>query len=288
MSILASGFLLLTSGFSFPQEAAFPGGKAFVQVTVTDPLRRYVAGLDISNFRLYEGKKHAPRDITGFTHQSAPVTLAIIYDLRLGDQSTYRQQVTNCVRRFLGSGNSEDEAVLIPFHRTGALAQMVSGQGVITENIPSFNEISGLSELEQAVDAGLTRIKNKTGKKALAIVTAADDREVAKAHSRAGAGIGAQPGLQLFTIKKAGVLPRASRSSKPSIIGTVYILEDFQDAGYYLDLVCDEVRNQYILEYSPSGGESSGALRDVSVEIDSPKGLPKLKAKVGKPYLSDK
>jgi Ca-activated chloride channel homolog len=49
-----------------------------INVTVTDPLNRFVTGLEKEHFRLYEDK--IQQDITQFSSEDAPISIGLVFD----------------------------------------------------------------------------------------------------------------------------------------------------------------------------------------------------------------
>src|SRR6476659_11346340 len=70
-----------------PSEKQEPAPKAnirvdstmvLIPVTVTDPLNRFVTGLEKENFKLTEDK--LPQDITQFSSEDAPLSVGVVFD----------------------------------------------------------------------------------------------------------------------------------------------------------------------------------------------------------------
>ena len=49
-----------------------------IPVTVTDPLNRFVTGLDKENFKIFEDKKE--QEISQFSSEDAPLSIGVIFD----------------------------------------------------------------------------------------------------------------------------------------------------------------------------------------------------------------
>jgi len=50
-----------------------------IPVTVTDPLNRFVTGLDRENFRLFEDKSE--QKVTHFASEDAPLSIGVVFDI---------------------------------------------------------------------------------------------------------------------------------------------------------------------------------------------------------------
>ena len=99
----------------------------FVKVSVTDPLNRYVTGLEKEHFKVYED--NVEQSVQYFSQQAAPISAGIIFDVSasMKDNNNIRK-AKNAIARFLESGNPEDENFLITFNNKTNLAQDFTDQ----------------------------------------------------------------------------------------------------------------------------------------------------------------
>ncbi len=58
--------------------------------------------------------------------------------------------------------------------------------------------------------------------------------------------------------------------------GRAFFPSSLKQIDYYCDLIQTELRNQYVLGYTPNNAAHDGKWRKVKVHLDSPEGLPKL------------
>ena len=249
-----------------------------VNVTVTDPVNRIVEGLQKNHFRLYENK--TAKVITYFAHQEIPLSFAIVCDLSEAAETT-RKETDVAIRSFLQSANSSDEFFLVLFNDKSALVKSISYQRSATEKVGYFNQIAGLSALDQAVLVGLKMVKNDCDKKALVVVTAASKMEIDMAYRTWQ--LEKQPRLQVYTIQKHGW---EMETVKP--YGRTFVVDDIDDVGYYLNLAYVELRNQYVLGYSPSNKKGPAVAPKISVKLNPPQGFPKLTARIANDYSTPK
>ena len=82
-------------------------------ITVTDPLNRYVIGLEEDHFRVFEGK--VEQEIIHFSNDRSPVSVGIILDIS-GSMEDDILSARNSVVRFLEQGHDLDEYFLITFN----------------------------------------------------------------------------------------------------------------------------------------------------------------------------
>jgi Ca-activated chloride channel homolog len=262
----------------------------FVKVSVTDPLNRYVTGLEKEHFRVFEDK--VEQDIVHFTQQSAPISVGIIFDVSgsMKDNNNINS-AKNAIIRFLQSGNPEDEYFLVTFNQKTTLVQSFTHQSTTIQNEVSFKSPGGRTALYDAVYMGLDQIKaGKNEKKALILITdgednssrytAAEVREFAK-----------ESDVQIYGIGEEGKLGYG-RSEIQNIVGITggraFFPNNFNELDYYIDLVHAELRNQYILGYTPTNKTHDGKWRRIRVKLEPPQGLPKLIVHAKEGYYAPK
>src|ERR1700690_858398 len=84
-----------------------------VNVTVTDPLNRFVTGLEKEHFRLFEDK--VEQVIAQFSAEDAPLSVGIVFDTS-GSMGSKLQKSREAVAQFFKTANPEDEFFLIEFN----------------------------------------------------------------------------------------------------------------------------------------------------------------------------
>jgi len=262
----------------------------FVKVSVTDPLNRYVTGLEKEHFKIYED--NVEQAITHFSQQSAPISAGIIFDVSasMKDNNNIRK-AKNAIARFLESGNPEDENFLITFNNKANLAQDFTDQSTSLQNEAAFQKPGGTTALYDAVYMGLDKIKEgRREKKALIIITDGEDNS-----SRYSAGevreFAKEMDVQVYAIGEEGTLG-TGRFEIQNIVnltgGRAFFPNNFGELDYYIDLIHAELRSQYVLGYNPTNKTHDGKWRRIKVKLDAPQGLPKLIVKAKEGYNAPK
>ncbi len=262
----------------------------FVKVAVTDPLNRFVTGLEKEHFKVYEDK--VEQQVVHFTQESAPISVGIIFDVSgsMKDNNNIGS-AKNAIKRFLQSGNPDDEYFLVTFNQKTTLVQSFTRESTTIQNEVAFKTPGGRTALYDAVYMGLDHIKGgRNEKKALILITDGEDnssrysatevREFAK-----------ESDVQIYGIGEEGKLGYG-RSEIQNIVsitgGRAYFPNSFNELDYYIDLVHAELRNQYILGYVPTNKTHDGKWRKIRVKIDPPAGLPKLLVHAQEGYYAPK
>src|ERR1700690_2375121 len=91
-----------------------------IPVTVTDPMNRFVTGLDKENFKVLEDKKE--QTITQFSSEDAPLSVGGVFDCS-GSMGHKLEKSRLAVAQFFKTANPEDEFFLVQFSDAAELAQ---------------------------------------------------------------------------------------------------------------------------------------------------------------------
>jgi Ca-activated chloride channel family protein len=261
-----------------------------VKVSVTDPLNRYVTGLEKDHFKVYEDK--VEQSITHFSQQSAPVSVGFIFDVSgsMKDNNNIKKAKA-AITRFFESGNPEDEFFLITFNQKTKLLQTFTDDSSTVQNEAAMQKPGGRTALYDAVYMGLDHVKRgKNDKKALILITDGEDnssryspaevREFAKESDVQIYGIGEEGNLGYGRFEIQGLVGLTG--------GRSFFPNNFNELDYYIDLVHAELRNQYVLGYTPTNKVHDGKWRRIRVKLDAPQGLPKLLVHTREGYYASK
>ena len=150
-----------------------------VPVSVTDPMQRFVTGLNRDNFEVYEGKK--PQRIQNFSSEDVPVSLGTILDVS-GSMNDKMSRVREAVNQFCEASNPQDEFFLVTFSDEPRLAVDFTSNPEDLKKELVFTQPKGRTSLLDAIYLGLRKMKNaKYGKRALLVISDGGDN-----HSRYG------------------------------------------------------------------------------------------------------
>src|SRR5262249_15026567 len=83
-----------------------------INVTVTDPLNRFVTGLEKENFRLLEDK--IEQKVIHFASEDAPLSIGLVFDTS-GSMGNKLNKSRQAVSEFFKTANPEDEFFLVQF-----------------------------------------------------------------------------------------------------------------------------------------------------------------------------
>jgi Ca-activated chloride channel homolog len=259
-----------------------------VPVSVTDPSNRYVLGLEKQDFHLFEDD--VPQTITHFSSEDAPLSIGLLVDTS-GSMGFKLDTSRRAVVEFLKTLNTSDEAFLVEFSDQADLAvSLTSDSAAIEDKLTSITS-GGLTALLDAVHTGLQEMKRaKNPRKALLIISDGGDNNSRYTATQI-AGLVREADVQIYAM---GVFEpvlsfglTTAEMSGPKLLseianqtgGRALAATNLRDLPGIAERIGIELRNQYVLAYSPSNKNRDGKYRKVQVKVDQPKALPALKAR---------
>ena len=257
-----------------------------VRISVTDPLNRYVIGLEEGHFRVFEGK--VEQEIIHFSNDRSPVSVGIILDIS-GSMEDDILSARNSVVRFLEQGHDLDEYFLITFNDRTKMAYEFTSR---RENIQSQIAIArpkGRTALYDSVYLGLEKIREGThDKKALIIITDGEDNRSRYTFSEVKQ-FAKESDVHIYVIGErgklgygTGIITEITRLTG----GRPFFPNNFKQLDYFVDLIHTELRNQYVIGYEPSDKEPDGKWRRIKVRLAPPEGLPALTVRARQGYYA--
>ena len=258
-----------------------------IPVTVTDPLNRFVTGLDKENFKLFEEKKE--QEISQFSSEDAPLSVGVIFDCS-GSMGSKLEKSRLAVAQFFKTANPEDEFFLVQFSDGAQLAQPFTTNLEEIQNRLTFTQSKGRTALLDAIYLGLHEMKKAHNpRKALLLISDGGDN-----NSRYTEGeiknLVKEADVQIYAIgifESAGARSRTSEELEgPALLsqmaeqtgGRQYQVDNLNELPDIAAKIGIELRNQYMLGYAPQNQDRDGKYRHVQVKLVQPRGLPPLRA----------
>jgi Ca-activated chloride channel family protein len=253
-----------------------------VPVTITDPMNRLVTGLDKENFQLYEG--NASQQIRTFSAEDAPVSLGVIFDSS-GSMNTKMDRAKEAVIEFFKTANPQDEFFMITFNDEPDEITDFTNSVDDIQNRLVFAVPRKRTALLDAIYMGISKMRHaKYAKKALLIISDGGDN-----HSRYSqkevTNLVRESDVLIYSIGVFGGGTTPEEAGGGSLLA--HISE--QSGGRLFEAnpvempdiakkIGIELRNRYILGYSPQNLARDGKYRRITVQVVPPRGLPKLSA----------
>jgi len=155
-----------------PAEVSVPLPKAnirvdtnvvLIPVTVTDPLNRFVTGLEQDSFKIFEDK--VEQKIVSFGSEDAPLSIGIVFDTS-GSMGSKLDKSRQAVSEFFKTANPEDEAFLVEFNDRPELVTPLTHNLEEIQNRLTFTQSKGRTALLDGVLLALHSMKKATNPRA--------------------------------------------------------------------------------------------------------------------------
>jgi len=257
-----------------------------IPAAVTDPLNRFVLGLQKQDFHLFEDGTE--QTIAHFSGEDAPLSLGLVFDTSgsMGDKLRTSRQAA---LRFLTTMNAQDEAFLIKFSDRAELAVGFTNQTEEIQNSLTAVQSGGLTAMLDAAEMALRQMKKaKNPRKAILIISDGGDNnsrysvaEIESLVREADVQVYAmgvfEPSIFPGLTKEEVSGPRLLSELAEQTGGRAFSASDPNDLPNVAVRIGIELRNQYVLAYSPKNHRRDGKYRRVEVKVNKPTGIPDLK-----------
>jgi Ca-activated chloride channel homolog len=256
-----------------------------IPVSVSDPLNRPVTGLERENFRVFDDRQE--QKISAFSMEDEPVAVGLVFDTS-GSMGAKLGRSRMAAHTFFRTSNPEDEFFLVEFDSSPHLVVPLTGNSGSIENQLVFTRSKGSTALLDALILALHEIrKSKRNKKALLVVsdggdnnsryTPAEVKSILAESDCLVYAIGVfesnMAGRPSEEIGGAGLLGRIAEETG----GRLYLADpaELPDIAQKIGV---DLRNRYVLGYSPPNPQRDGKYHRVHVVVVPPRGLPPLRA----------
>jgi Ca-activated chloride channel homolog len=258
-----------------------------IPVTVMDVSNRYVLGLEKSNFSIFEdGVK---QKISQFAAEEAPLSIGLLVDTS-GSMGSKLGTSRQAVAEILNTLSGQDESFLVEFNDSAQLAVPFTGRKTEIEDKLASAESAGLTALLDAVELGLQEMKHaRNARKALVLISDGGDNnsgytpeQIQNLVRQADVQVYCMGVFEPFSSLGLGAAelsgPRLLTEIAEQTGGRAYPARSFAALPTIARKIAIELRNQYVLAYSPSRKERDGKYHKVDVKLTAPPGLSSLKA----------
>ena len=144
-----------------------------INVTVTDPLNRFVTGLEKEHFRLFEDK--IEQKILDFSSEDAPLSIGLVFDTS-GSMGPKLQKSRQAAVQFFKTANPEDEFFLIEFNDRPELVVPFTPDTDDIQNRLEFAQSKGKTALLDGVYMAMNQMKKaRNPRKAILIISDGGD-----------------------------------------------------------------------------------------------------------------
>jgi VWFA-related protein len=283
------------TGFPDKSDETLPGRPAnlrvdtnlvLIPVSVTDPLNRVVTGLEREHFRIFEDK--IEQEIAQFGSEDAPLSIGLVFDTS-NSMGSKLQKARQAASQFFKTANPEDEFFLVQFNDRPELIVPFTHSPEEIQNRLTFTQAKGRTALLDGLYLAMNQMKKaKNPRKAILILSDGGDNSSRYTESEIKSLV-READVQVYAIglfEPYGARGRtAEELSGPGLLnelaeqtgGRHFPVENVNELPDVAAKIGIELRNQYLIGYSPKNQERDGKYRRVQVKLVQPRGLPNLK-----------
>jgi Ca-activated chloride channel family protein len=254
-----------------------------VAVSITDSNSRYITDLAEADFEVFEDGR--PQDLTLFTHERLPVSLAILLDTSQSMSLKLPAAQTAAIQ-FVRTLKGADEAQLIQFNERARILQDFTGDQAALESAIRNTRAAGSTGLYNALyialkDLSARRRVEELRRMAVVVLSdgedttslVSDDQVLALARTSGITvyGISLRPARPVAAALAQDVgLPRYFFTTLAQDTGgQAHFLRGLAELGGTYDRVAEELRSQYNLGYFSDNGARDGRWRRIQIRLRS-------------------
>jgi Ca-activated chloride channel homolog len=267
-----------------------------VPVHVTTPLGVSVTDLNKANFKVFED--NVEQTITHFGKDDAPLSIGLVFDASASMRNKLHKS-SEAVAAFFKTANPEDEFFLIEFNERPRLAIPFTFDSDELYNHIVHTRTMGRTSLLDAIHMAILQMKKASNsRKAIVIVSDGGDNcsrysvgQIRNTLMESEVQVYAMGIFDLLDsakkrppeeVKGPGLLSELAELSG----GRHYPIDDLNELPEISERIGRELRNQYVLGYSPANLERDGKYRTIKLDLAPPPGLPRLRTQYRHGYYA--
>jgi Ca-activated chloride channel family protein len=253
-----------------------------VPMTVTDPMNRLVTGLEKENFAIFDN--NSQQTIKYFSTQDAPISIGVIFDLS-GSMSSKFLRARKALTEFLRTSNPQDEFFVVGFNdRPAVIVDYTSDVDDVEARMVMLKP-ENRTALIDAVYLGVDKLRQaRYDRKALLVISDGGDNRSRYTENELRRVV-RESDLQIYSI---GIFdtyaPTTEEQMGPVLLndicemtgGRMFRVADISDLSDIAERISAELRNEYVVGYTPSEVKHDGNWRKLKVRLMPPPGLPQL------------
>jgi Ca-activated chloride channel family protein len=255
-----------------------------VPVSVTDPMNRLVTGLERENFQIFDN--NTGQTIKSFATEDAPLSIGIVFDLS-GSMESKFVRARKALTAFLRTCNPQDEFFVVGFNdRPAVLVDYTSDVEDVEARMLMLRP-ENRTALIDAMYLAVNKLKQaKYDRKALLVISDGGDNRSRYTEGELTRAV-RESDVQIFSI---GIFdqyaPTEEEQNGPQLLsdisestgGRLFKVMDVQDLSDIAERISEELRDEYVIGYTPTDRKRDGSWRKLKVRLAPPPGLPMLTA----------
>ena len=270
----------------FGQEATFRSDTRLVvlNVSVFDQSGKIVRDLPQSAFTVYEnGEKQT---LSVFRQEDVPISLGLIVD-NSASMTDKRDRVASAALALVKASNPQDEVFIIDFNEKAVLAKEFTNNIKDLESALRNLDAKGETAMRDALLLGIEHLRHRAHreKKVLVVVTDGEDNSSVETQAHL-AQVAQQNDVIVYAVGLLGAEePDSAARAKTQLNeltqqtgGRAWFPNDVADIANITPEIAHEIRNQYVLAYTPTNLAADGSFRKIRVDVDVPGVLVRTRA----------
>jgi VWFA-related protein len=252
-----------------------------VPVTVNDEANHPVTGLEKENFRVYDDK--VEQAITAFSTEDEPIALGFILDTS-NSMGGVMGSARRAAEQFLRLADTPDEFFLVEFDSKARLVIPLTAETGTIRTEVMMTKPAGSTALIDGLYLGIQEIrKSKKTKKALVLISDGGENHSRYTPTEIKNAV-KESDVLIYTVAVGGGYDAETAWGQhlmeqiAEMTGAhMYPARGYDLADIALKIVI-ELRNRYVIGYSPIEVKRDGRYHRLEVKLNPPRGLPKLRA----------
>jgi Ca-activated chloride channel homolog len=260
------------------EEATFRADTRLVllHASVVDKNGKLVTNLGREAFKVFENNVEQPIKI--FKREDVPVSMGLIID-NSGSMRDKRQRVESAALGLVKASNREDEVFVVNFNDEAYLDQPFTNNIKKMEDALTKIDSRGGTAMRDALSMSIDYLKQnaKKNKQLLLVVTDGDDNTSMVTLEKLLAKT-QQTEVLVYAIgllneegrREAKRAKRALSALAEASGGLAYFPEETVEVEKFALQVAHDIRNQYVIAYTPTLAELDGSFRRIKVTVNGP------------------
>jgi VWFA-related protein len=243
-----------------------------------------VRDLGKSAFSVYEnGEKQA---LSTFRQEDVPISLGLIIDTS-ASMTDKRDRVASAALSMVKASNPDDEVFIINFNESAVLSKEFTNNIKDLENSLRNLDPKGETAMRDALLLGIEHLRHRAhrDKKVLLVVTDGEDNSSMETQAHL-VEVAQQNDVIIYAIGLLGAEEPASAARAKKQLGELTVQTggqswfptDVAEIANITPQIAHEIRNQYILAYTPTNLAADGSFRKIRVEVDVPGAVVRTRA----------
>jgi len=234
-----------------------------VPFIVTDDRRRFVKGLQRSDFRVLEDE--VAQNVSYFEAEEVPLEIVVAVDIS-GSMMNSMPQLKDALKRFVRAFKPTDRATLIGFnHQVYVLRQRETDRAALSSSIDGLTA-SGGTALYDAVLKSLDLLGPEVQRRAVLVFSDGDDQSSLSSADPVERRVRSSDAVAYFiTLGGSGEGRRVLTRLADISGGRTFSIGRINELDEALDVIREELENQYLIGYTPRNATRDGSYRQIRV-----------------------